>query len=185
VITIDTYGDYYHVERHNGTQYVLTADQLRELARSFLDNITFDGRLMTPAQFRQSPIMRGGSALERMAWSAMCEAGMPLPVCEYRFAAEHVGPGKGLRVRLELAGLRDWRFDFAWVPERVAVEVEGGTWSRGRHSRGAGFAEDCRKYNAAALMGWFVFRVTADMIKNGEARRLFDEVRHIIDERGK
>jgi len=47
VIAIDTYGDYYHVERHNGTQYVLTADQLREMARSFLGHITFDGRLTT------------------------------------------------------------------------------------------------------------------------------------------
>ena len=31
---------------------------------------------------------------------------------EVRFAAEHVGMGKGLRDRLKAHGLRDWRADF-------------------------------------------------------------------------
>ena len=64
---------------------------------------------------------------------------------------------------------RRWRFDFAWPEFKVALEIEGGTWVQGRHSRGAGMAKDAEKYNTAALMGWLVIRVTADQIKSGQA----------------
>lgn len=61
------------------------------------------------------------------------------------------------------------RFDLAWPDYNLAVEVEGGTWMQGRHSRGTGYAKDCEKYNAATLMGWRVLRVTSDMVRNGKA----------------
>ena len=65
---------------------------------------------------------------------------------------------------------RRWRFDFAWPDAMVAVECEGGTWSRGRHVRGKGFEKDCEKYNEATAQGWRVFRVTAGMLgKNPQA----------------
>lgn len=83
---------------------------------------------------------------------------------EHRFAAEIVGLGPGLRARLDAAGLADWRFDRAHLAAKVAIELDGGTWANGRHSRGAGFAEDCRKINAAQLAGWKVFRFTTDML---------------------
>lgn len=59
---------------------------------------------------------------------------------------------------------RKWRFDFADPETRIAVEVEGGTRSGGRHNRHEGFREDCTKYNAAVEDGWRVFRLTGDMI---------------------
>ena len=64
---------------------------------------------------------------------------------------------------------RKWRFDFCWPEYRLAVEVEGGTWQRGRHQTGTGYEQDCRKYNQAALDGWRVFRFTTDMVKSAEA----------------
>ncbi len=89
---------------------------------------------------------------------------------EYRFAAYACGgPGKGIRARLKKAGLQDWRFDFAWPDLKLAVEVEGGTWNGGRHTRGKGFEEDCIKYNAAMLLGWNVARFTSGMITSGKA----------------
>jgi very-short-patch-repair endonuclease len=64
---------------------------------------------------------------------------------------------------------RRWRFDFAWVDEKIAVECEGGIWSRGRHVRPTGFINDCDKYNTATLLGWRVFRFTASHIARGDA----------------
>lgn len=62
---------------------------------------------------------------------------------------------------------RDWRFDFAWPDARVAVEIEGGTKGRSRHTQHAGFKDDCVKYNTAAMWGWCVIRLTPDMVDDG------------------
>lgn len=56
--------------------------------------------------------------------------------------------------------VRKWRFDYA-VPERkVALEVEGGVWTGGRHTSSQGFLGDIEKYNTATVMGWKVLRTT-------------------------
>ncbi|MGH8374415.1 MAG: DUF559 domain-containing protein [Pseudomonas sp.] len=65
--------------------------------------------------------------------------------------------------------VRKWRFDFAWPAQMLAVEVEGGTWTGGRHTRGAGYQADLEKYNAAAAQGWTVLRFTTGQVKTGEA----------------
>lgn len=54
---------------------------------------------------------------------------------------------------------RKWRFDFAWVLANghpVAVEVQGGCWTRGRHTRGAALVKEREKLNHAAALGWRV-----------------------------
>lgn len=63
------------------------------------------------------------------------------------------------------------RFDFAWPNQdpKVCVECEGGVYTRGRHTRGAGFTADAAKYNRAATQGWYVLRVTGEQIKSGQA----------------
>ena len=53
---------------------------------------------------------------------------------------------------------RKWRFDFAIVESKVAIEVEGGVWEYGRHNRAAGFVKDMEKYNEAAAHGWRLLR---------------------------
>lgn len=53
---------------------------------------------------------------------------------------------------------RLFRFDIAFPSERIAIEIEGGIWSRGRHSRPSGMLKDMDKYNLAAELGWRVFR---------------------------
>ena len=57
---------------------------------------------------------------------------------------------------------RRWRFDYAVPVHKIALEVEGGVWTGGRHTSPKGFLGDIEKYNTATLMGWRVFRTTPE-----------------------
>jgi len=51
------------------------------------------------------------------------------------------------------------RFRFDYFTAGVAIELEGGVWTRGRHTRPSGFLNDMEKYNLAASLGILVFRI--------------------------
>ncbi len=94
------------------------------------------------------------SALEQRALLGIVTGGLPMPALEHAFAT-------GIK--------RRWRFDFAWLDERVALEVEGGVSpSKSRHKKTEGFREDCHKYNAALILGWKVIRADTQMITHGD-----------------
>ena len=57
----------------------------------------------------------------------------------------------------------------------IAVEIEGGIYSQGRHTRGSGFMKDCEKYNTAAARGWKVFRFPSSMVEDGSAIKFLKE----------
>jgi hypothetical protein len=64
---------------------------------------------------------------------------------------------------------RKWRLDYL-VSGRLAVEIEGGGWTGGRHTRGAGFAADLEKYATAVSMGLWVMRLSPQQILSGAAK---------------
>lgn len=64
--------------------------------------------------------------------------------------------------------VRKWRFDYAIPSALVALEVEGGVWTGGRHINPQGFLNDMEKYNSATLMGWSVYRTTPDDLYTGK-----------------
>ena len=72
---------------------------------------------------------------------------------------------------------RRWRADFAHLPSRTLIEVEGGIWIQGRHNRAAGFNADLEKYLAAGLLGWRVFRLGTEQITMENITRLIPLVR--------
>lgn len=65
--------------------------------------------------------------------------------------------GYDLIAEYRFAPPRRFRADFAFITEKVMIEVDGGVWTRGRHTRGAGYVKDAEKKNIAASMGWLVF----------------------------
>ena len=73
-------------------------------------------------------------------WSSR---GLPEPDPEWRFMEN-----------------RKFRFDFAWLDKKIAVEVNGGIFFGGRHSGGTGQIRDMRKLNEAQRIGWRVFQFT-------------------------
>ncbi|GAB5444847.1 MAG: hypothetical protein Fues2KO_51960 [Fuerstiella sp.] len=72
---------------------------------------------------------------------------------------------------------RKWRFDFACPALMIAVEIEGGSRSYGRHNRHDGFVKDIEKYNHATVLGWRLLRCIPADFDNG---RVFDSIRAIV-----
>jgi very-short-patch-repair endonuclease len=105
------------------------------------------------------------SSLERTFgyWFALLADDLPEPATEYKFHAK-----------------RRWRFDVAWPDYQLAVELDGGTFMNGRHTRGAGYAGDCEKINAATVMGWKVLRYTSDMLNN-DPESVIGQVRSLLE----
>lgn len=93
--------------------------------------------------------MKGG--VEHLVFRRLlADAGIPAE-------AEHVfAPG------------RRWRMDYAWPAHRVGLEVDGGIWTKGRHTRGAGWLKDTEKLNTAACLGWRMLRCTPQQLATPE-----------------
>ncbi len=93
-------------------------------------------------------IKRSAQSVKPDAFQTLCKAKrLPVPEREVTFDAE-----------------RRFRFDYAWGPWMVALEVNGGVWSRGRHSRGAGQISDMAKLNLAQTKGWIVLQCTPQQL---------------------
>ena len=71
---------------------------------------------------------------------------------------------QGWEAEVRFHPIRRWRFDYAHRDLMIAIEIDGGAWSRGRHTRGAGFVKDMEKRNTAQILGWRVFHFTPDQI---------------------
>ena len=83
--------------------------------------------------------------LTRKAFRQLCVSeGLPEPISEHKFH-----------------DTRRWRLDYFFDTGdvKIALEVEGGVWVRGRHTRGSGFVKDMEKYNQVAAYGIFLLRV--------------------------
>ncbi len=62
---------------------------------------------------------------------------------ERRFAdLWHKAGGPPLEAEFRFHPKRRWRADFAHLPSRTLIEIEGGIYVNGRHNRAAGFAAD-------------------------------------------
>ena len=113
------------------------------------------GRVRDRLTQKETGMSQSGYEVE-LQWQ-MKAAKLPAPTPQYRFAAP-----------------RRWTFDFAWPDRMLALEVEGGIWTKGRHTRGKGYEKDCEKYNEAALLGWRLLRVTTSHIKAGTALQVIE-----------
>ena len=84
--------------------------------------------------------------------AACIVAGLPPPFDEWRFD-----------------DVRKWRFDWAWPTQRIAIEIQGGIFSGGRHVRGAALLREMEKLNAAAILGWRILYLTPKQFAAGDA----------------
>lgn len=64
--------------------------------------------------------------------------------------------------------VRRFRFDWAIIDLKIAIEYEGIISEKSRHTSMDGFSNDCVKYNLAIANGWRVLRYTAINYQNLE-----------------
>jgi hypothetical protein len=96
---------------------------------------------------------------------------------EVRWAKEWARQGgPALVEELRFHPGRMWRADFAHVESRTLIEIEGGAWTGGRHTRGKGFEEDAEKYLAAHLAGWRVVRICGAQVRGDVIRAVIAEI---------
>lgn len=108
------------------------------------------------------------SELTKKVFLKLCkENGLPEPYPEYLFA-KAIG--------------RQWRIDYFITDGeiKIALEVEGGIRTGGRHIRPEGFLGDMEKYNHLSMFGIYLIRVqpnklntlsTIEMIKSVLSRK--------------
>jgi very-short-patch-repair endonuclease len=99
----------------------------------------------------------GDSDLETTVWTALGRAGLPLPRRRYE---------------LTVAG-RAYVLDMAYRRERIAIEVDGFDFHRGREA----FDKDRDRQNALVLAGWTILRFTSRSTEDG----IVSTVRRALD----
>ena len=65
--------------------------------------------------------------------------------------------------------IRRFRFDYYIKLDNnksLAIEFEGGAWSKGRHTRPKGYINDCTKYNLATSLNIPVLRYTSEHLND-------------------
>lgn len=95
-----------------------------------------------------------------LAYLDACEI-RPLPELEFRFDKK-----------------RRWRWDFCWPGQLVALEIQGGLWTRGRHVRGKGYLNDMEKWNAGTLAGWRILLVTPQQLLTWQTVEMLRKLLH-------
>lgn len=81
---------------------------------------------------------------------------------EYRFAYKDLG--------------REFEWDLAFVDQKIAVEVNGGIWTKGAHGHPITILRNMEKGNWGAALGWRVLAFSTDQVKNGEALNFIEAV---------
>lgn len=62
---------------------------------------------------------------------------------------------------------RRFRFDFAHLPSKIAIELQGGIFNPNtRHINGAALLKEHEKLNLAALLGWRIFYISTKTVND-------------------
>jgi len=71
---------------------------------------------------------------------------------------------------------RKFRFDFAFLRERLLIEINGGTYNGGSHGRGVGINRDYEKHNLAVINNWRVLSFDTKQVKSGAALQVTEQL---------
>lgn len=113
----------------------------------------WEGPVEAKPKGKKPGVKKGPANAEELRFGWLCEAaGLPRPVGQFMANPE-----------------RKWAADWAWPEHLLIVEVQGGAWSHGRHTRGEGFRKDLIKKLWLQTRGWTVLEVDPQMVRDGSA----------------
>ncbi len=131
-----------------------------------LDTALLKGRISIPAlrryiRVRRLGHLRGVGMLMNLLDDR--EDGVPESQLERELLriVKRYGLPRPVRQHIEMR----YRIDFAYIPERILIEVDG----RATHGTAEAFQKDPRRQNLLVLEGWTILRFTWDDVKNRPA----------------
>jgi len=71
---------------------------------------------------------------------------------------------------------RKFPYDFAFVSEKILIEIQGGTYMNGAHNRGVGINRDCEKAQLAVIHGWRLLPFDTKQVKSGAALEVVEKL---------
>lgn len=108
---------------------------------------------------KRPAIQRTAVRTASASFPSLCRAvGIPSPVPEFKFHPT-----------------RKWRIDWCWPEQKLALEIDGGVFIQGRHTRASGWLKDSEKLNTAAVMGYRLLRCTPQQLASGAILKTVEE----------
>jgi hypothetical protein len=68
-------------------------------------------------------------------------------------------------VEFQFVAFRAWKLDVAWPELLVGVDIQGGAFKGGHHSRGPGMRDDFEKLAHAVMRNWRVLLMMPEQVK--------------------
>ena len=87
---------------------------------------------------------------------------------------------EGWTVEHRFDSINRFRFDFAHIRLKIAVEMEGGIYTGSGHAKTGTYLKDMRKYNLAQLKGWILLRYAY-----GQEDKIPDDIKKAVEMRKK
>jgi len=89
--------------------------------------------------------------------------------------------GPALETEYRIPGqTRAFRFDYVHLESRTLIELDGGIYVAGRHSRAKGIQDACDKKNEAIQLGWDTFVLCTGIITEDRVRAIVEFVNQKI-----
>ena len=85
--------------------------------------------------------------------------------------------GPELEAEYQFYSERGWRADYKVAGKMILIELDGGVWTEGRHTRGGGFISDCMKINTAELMGFHVIRIPTGFATDNYVSEIIERIK--------
>jgi very-short-patch-repair endonuclease len=125
---------------------------------------------------KRNPDLRTHEAVEAPRRAIPADVGSDKLAAQFEALWALLG-GSQLEREYRFHPTRKWRFDYAHLGAKVAIELNGGVWSGGRHVRGAGYLRDREKVNAAQIMGWRVFEIGTGAVTAANLEPIIDAIK--------